>query len=186
MIRINVLHKDLIKKEYLKEEMLLHLFCVLCLLVLITYMQVSMSSKISSLNSRVSSLKKEIVKYENIKRQIAPLKEQSETLDKRLKVVETLQQVKIGPVHVLDEIAINLPEKRLWLNSLFLKEQGTLLALEGIALDNETIANFMRRLDSSPYFEATDLIASEQQVIDGIKLKRFNIQSRVSVPKAGT
>lgn len=185
MIRINVLPRELIKKEYIKEEMFLYLLSVLCLLIVITYMQVSISNKISSLNSRVSSLKREIVKYEKIKVQLAWLKEQSATLDKRLRVVETLQQGRIGPVHVLDEIATNLPEKRLWLNSLSLRDHGTLLALEGIALDNETIADFMRRLDSSPYFEGTDLIASEQQVVDGIKLKRFNIQSRISVPKAG-
>lgn len=185
MIRINLLPRDLLRKEYIKEEMFLHLSGVLCLLIVITYMQVSMSNKISSLNSRVSSLKTEIVKYEKIKSQLARLKKQSAELDKRLKVVETLQQGRIGPVHVLDEIATRLPEKRLWLNSLALREHGTLLALEGIALDNETIADFMRRLDSSPYFEGTDLITSEQQIVDGVKLKRFNIQSRVSVPEAG-
>lgn len=185
MIRINLLGKDIIKREYIKEELPLHLLSMLFLLIIIICMQFFISSKISSLNSRVSSLKGEMAKYEKVKNRLTELEKKRTALDKRLKVVETLQQGRIGPVCVLDELATNLPEKRLRLNSLSLEQQGTLLTLEGIALDNETIADFMRRLDSSPYFEGIDLVESAQKVVNGVKLKRFAIKSRISMPKTG-
>ncbi len=185
MIRINLLPvKELAKKVRAKQEMYVTLFFVAFLLIACTTHYVIIRTKNSSLKSQASSIREEIKKYEKIKAVLGRLKAQDASLDKRLSVIEGLERSRIGPVHIMDELATNLPERKLWLETLSLKDQGALLTLEGIALDNQTIADFMRRLESSPYFEDVDLLTSELKVMEDIKLKHFTIKSRVSVLEA--
>ncbi|MGZ3603813.1 MAG: PilN domain-containing protein, partial [Thermodesulfobacteriota bacterium] len=62
-----------------------------------------------------------------------------------------------GAAKVLDELSIDKPEK-LQLESL--KKDGSKLGIEGIALDDETIANFMTNLRKSKLFRGVDLVVS--------------------------
>ncbi len=183
MIRINLLPFKAAKKEYIKQQVFIYFLSLVFLFGILGYLYYSTSKTISHLKRQVSSLEDESSQYRSIKADLARLKEQSECLDNRMSIIELLQVGRIGPVHVMDELSTNLPEKRLWLDSLALKEQGTLLTLDGVALDNETIADFMRSLESSPYFQDIDLITSELKIVEGVRLKHFTIKSGVTVPK---
>jgi type IV pilus assembly protein PilN len=183
MIRINLLPFKAVEKEYIKEQVLIYFLSLVFLFGILGYMYYSTSNRISQLKERVSSLKDESDKYKGIKADLARLKEQSASLDHRMSVIESLQVGRIGPVHVMDELSTNLPEKRLWLDSLSLKTQGTVLTLDGVALDNETIADFMRSLESSPYFQDVDLITSELKIVENVRLKHFTIKSGVTIPE---
>ena len=42
------------------------------------------------------------------------------------------------------------------------------------------IADFMRKLDSSPYFDSVDLVETAQSELDGVQLKHFVVNARLS------
>ena len=54
-----------------------------------------------------------------------------------------------------------------------LKKEGQKLGIEGVALDDETVANFMTNLRKSKMFKSVDLIVSEQIEQSKLKLKKF-------------
>jgi type IV pilus assembly protein PilN len=61
-----------------------------------------------------------------------------------------------------------------------LKKDGTKLGIDGIALDDETVANFMTNLRKSKLFKSVDLVVSEQIEQSKIKLKKFTLSCEIT------
>ncbi len=78
----------------------------------------------------------------------------------KLQVVRDLNDKRVGPARVLHDLSIATPEN-LWL--LDFNEGNGHATLTGMALDNETIARFMRQLSSSDYFVAVDLVETSRR-----------------------
>lgn len=98
-------------------------------------------------------------------------------LKAKLATIDVLDRQRRGPVHVLDDLSSATPEK-LWLTEI--KESGGGMTLIGKGLDNQTIAQFMRKLAGSPYFESVDLVETKQIEEGQAKLKQFTISARVN------
>jgi Tfp pilus assembly protein PilN len=99
-------------------------------------------------------------------------------LQDKLNVINSLKKQKSSPSRVLDELSIDKPEK-IQLESL--KKEGGKLGIEGIALDDETVTNFMTNLRKSKVFKNVDLIVSEQIEQSKIKLKKFILSCEISL-----
>jgi type IV pilus assembly protein PilN len=97
-------------------------------------------------------------------------------LQDKLNVINTLRKQKSGPAKVLDELSIDKPEK-VYFESV--KKDGSRLGIEGIALDDETVANFMTNLRKSKLFKNVDLIVSESTEQNKIKLKKFILSCEI-------
>ena len=93
-------------------------------------------------------------------------------------MINTLRKEKSSPARVLDELSALKPEK-IQLESL--KKEGGKLGIEGIALDDETVANFMTNLRRSKLFRNVDLIVSEQSEQSRVKLKKFMLSCEISL-----
>ena len=84
---------------------------------------------------------------------------------------------------MLDDLSVATPEK-LWVVEF--SEAGGNTKMVGLALDNETIADFMRRLQKSPYFFAVDLEeTTESKEEDLAGFKRFSIKANVDYAGRG-
>jgi len=93
-----------------------------------------------------------------------------------LNIINSLRKGKETPVRVLDEISVDKPEK---LQLELMKKEGSKLAIEGIALDDETIVQFITNLKKSKLFKNVDLIVSEQIEQNKIKLKKFILSCEI-------
>lgn len=105
-------------------------------------------------------------------------------LERKLSVIDELRARKVGPVHMMDELTIAVPE-RLQLTKL--DENGGQIVLEGISVTNEVISQFLRALDASPYFEAVylqNIEAMPPQKDISVTLKRFQITAKLVTPTA--
>jgi Tfp pilus assembly protein PilN len=81
---------------------------------------------------------------------------------------------------VLDELASSVPE-RLWLTEIEAKGKG--IKLEGQSLDTGVVADFLRELNSSAYFENVDLDkTSGGKVVKGVRLVNFVIRADMASP----
>src|SRR6185369_11630022 len=60
------------------------------------------------------------------------------------------------------------------------REVGGLATISGLGLDDQTIANFMRNLGKSRYFDNVDLVETLQSEQDGVQMKRFVVNARLS------
>lgn len=139
-----------------------------------------MSKKVNTLKSEVKTTEDEINRLTKIVGDVKKHKRKKKELQRKIEIIDMLNRKKTGPVHMLDELSNNTPEK-LWITSL--KESNLKLTLDGIALDNETIAHFMRGLERSSYFSNIELIQSQQHIEKERKLKKFHIKCQVVLPE---
>jgi len=66
-----------------------------------------------------------------------------------------------------------------------MKVTGSVLDLQGIALTDEIIAQFMVNLEESPYLDSKGiaLVQSKMVTKENMKLKEFSLNCRISPPK---
>jgi len=105
------------------------------------------------------------------------LEQQKKELREKLRVIGELEAKKVGPVHVLADLSNATPDK-LWL--LDFAETDGAIRLSGMGVDEQTVADFLRRLGTSTYFQNVDLEETSLVDQEGIKHKKFVIKGQVN------
>ena len=186
MIRINLLpFRTDRKKENVRRQVSLFLLSLILVLVVLVYYNFSLSSKVGKLNKKISATKTELERYNEINKEIARIKQNLETLRKKMAVIERLESDRHAPVRLMDMMTQALIPKRMWFTKLDVKE--TTVNIQGIALDNKTVADFMVRLQNSGLFSSVNLKNLKRQQVQKTNLKSFEITcTKVSpqLPKA--
>ena len=162
----------------MSKEIVVLILSVFLLLVLLVIVQWRIDKEKENTIAQISNTKKEITYYKSLIAEVDKAKVLQKTLQDKLNVINSLRKEKSSPSRVLDELSIDKPEK-IQLESL--KKEGGKLGIEGIALDDETVANFMTNLRKSKVFKNVDLIVSEQIEQSKIKLKKFVLSCEISL-----
>jgi type IV pilus assembly protein PilN len=134
-------------------------------------------SKANAIQAETTRLNQEKQTYDKILAEIKKLEADKKELEKKIGIIKQLKKESSLTVHVLDEVARRLDSSRMWLTTL--DQQGSALALTGIALDNKTIAAFMDSLDASPFISNVNLSNSSLSNVAGQDLKSFALQCAV-------
>lgn len=183
MIRINLLPiRQLKKRARLKTELLGFSAVFALVLLILAVGWFALAGKIASLQEELVALDKKKQSYQPIIKQIDALKKEKQLVEQKLESIKKLQAGAQVTVRVLDEVASRTPTNRMWLNSL--QQSSGRLQLQGIALDNETIAQYMQQLEASEYFEKTELTSSAQTDVAKQKLKSFSLIINVVAPNS--
>lgn len=177
MIKINLLltRKEK-KKAGVRKEFVILILAVGLVLILLAALNWKMGKEKEDMVAQISETKKEIARYKSLAVEVTKAKEAQKVLQDKLNIINSLKKGKETPVRVLDEISVDKPEK-LQLESM--KKEGSKLGIEGIALDDETIVQFMTNLKKSKLFKNVDLIVSEQIEQNKIKLKKFILSCEI-------
>jgi type IV pilus assembly protein PilN len=113
--------------------------------------------------------------------QVVEMEREKRELQEKLAVIRELEAKKFGPVRMLADLSISTPDK-LWLTEF--SEKGGSIRLAGLGIDEETVADFMRKLSTSPYFQTVDLEetseAKNEAKNETAKHKRFVIRAQVN------
>lgn len=181
MIRINLLPiRQLKKRQRLKNELIGFSAIFALVLLVIAVGWITMAGKITSLQETIVALEQKKQSYQPILKQIDTLKKEKQIVEQKLDSIKKLQAGARVTVRVLDEVASRTPTTRMWLNSL--QHAGGRLQLQGVALDNETIAQYMQQLEASEYFAQTELTSSAQTEVAKQKLKSFALTINITEP----
>ena len=178
MIKINLV-KDKKKgrgRIPVPREMIVFILSMLVVLALLFVVQWFIGGEKDKTLAQISNTKKEIEYYKSLKTEFEKAKEQQKILQDKLNVINLLRKEKASPAKVLDELSIDKPEK-VYFESV--KKDGSKLGIEGVALDDETVANFMTNLRKSKLFKNVDLIVSEQIEVSKIPLKKFILSCEI-------
>jgi type IV pilus assembly protein PilN len=181
MIRINLLpFRTERKKENVRRQLSLFLLSLILVLIVLVYYNFSLSSKIGKLNKTITTTKAELNRYEEINKEIARIKKTLENLQKKMAVIDQLQSDRYEPVRLLDTMTQVLIPNRMWLVSLDDQEKSVII--NGIALDNKTVADFMVRLQNSGLFDSVNLKTVKHQEVQKANLKGFQIVCTKKAP----
>ncbi len=177
MIKINLLLARKEKKKVgVRKEIIVFIVSIVLLLLGLGVIHYLLERETQDTFAKISNTKKEIAYYKSLTTEVNKAKEAQKSLQDKLNVINALRKEKASPAKVLDELSIGKPEK-LHLESL--RKDGSKLGIEGIAMDDETIANFMTNLRKSKLFKNVDLVVSEQIEQSKIKLKKFILSCEI-------
>jgi len=176
MIHINLLPiRDWEAKETRRQEISMAGLCLILTGVGLLAIYLWQSSNLSDEETKLAALQQQIKTLDTTLKDVSGLKVDIKTLKEKLNVIEELSKKKTGPVRVMESLSSATP-KKLWLTEF--KESGGSLSLNGMALDNETIAGFLKSLSASPHFDNVELIETTQ--VDqktGQPMKKFVMRS---------
>ena len=169
MIRINLFPFRAARiKENIRRQVTVYLLSVIFLIAVMSYYFLDLNGKIKSLQGDQNAKEKELASFKDINIKIGKLKKTIAEVEVKLETIKGLEKGKTGPVKLLDDIATSVPRDKLWLTTL--KEQGGTLTLVGTAMDNETVADFMNRLESTVSLKSVQLVRTKQKKVKELKL----------------
>ncbi|BCR04680.1 type IV pilus assembly protein PilN [Desulfuromonas versatilis] len=180
MIRINLLPvRAAQKKEQLKGQLVILTLALIAVAVGCGGVYASLAGRVNDEKAAIAQKEAEINQLRKAIGEVAHFKKLQAELRGKLDVLDQLKAGKSGPVHLLDELSSALPDK-LWILSF--KESGGAVSLTGVGLNEETVAQFLRNLEASPYYQKVELQVVEQMVQSGLKMQKFNVNCRVEAP----
>lgn len=182
MIKINLLPvRAAKKKETLRQQISVAVMSLVLVLIIIGYFHFRIVKNIAEVTAKIAATEQELQKTKAQIGEVSKFKEAKKVLENKLGVIESLKKEKAGPVKMLDELSSVTPEK-LWLNSF--KEQGGGINIDGMAISEEVIAQFMTELEKSSNFKDIELVVTEQTEQVGLKLKRFSLTGKLETEVA--
>jgi type IV pilus assembly protein PilN len=160
MIRVNLLPVKDAERAIGRRQRLSIAALGLCIVLLIMLLPfLYQGRRLASLDRRIDEVQKQIQQYSAQVKEVHELDRLKQDLKTKLRIIEELDDKRVGPARVLDDLSLATPEN-LWLISF--EEASGATTFTGMALDNETIARFMRRLQDSPYFYSVDLVETSR------------------------
>ncbi|MFO7707029.1 MAG: PilN domain-containing protein [Desulfobacterales bacterium] len=174
MIRINLLpFRSARKKENIRRQLSISVLLVIMTLVAIFGVHLLLGNQIDDLNSRITVAQAELDKYEKINKEIAEIKRKLDNLNKKMAVIRELEASRYEPVKLLDVLTQTVVEKRMWFTKMETKADS--VAVNGIAMDDKTVADFMLRLEGCGMFSSVSLRNIKQVEMQKTVLKSFEI-----------
>ncbi len=176
MIRVNLLPvREARRKAGLRQQgtLLAGALGIGCAVALV--MHLTIETQLSSVRHRIASTEKELRNLETTLGDVERFRQQKQEIERKLAVIAQLEASRAGPVRVMDEIASHILEK-MWLTNLSLNDGA--VELTGYGLDNESIAEFMTRLENSPHLGSIELLESKLELVSGLKVNRFKIKAK--------
>lgn len=140
------------------------------------------ATRIENQLDRNKYLQTEIAALDKQIDEIKKLKEQTQALLARKRVVETLQTNRTETVRLLDQMVRQLPDG-VHLKSV--KQTGQKVNVVGYATSNARVSTLMRNLEASPWLEAPTLVEVKATRLgkDSIILNEFILNVNISRPK---
>lgn len=184
MIRINLLPAKETERAIgqRQQRALAALGLAVALLIMVVPYMIQ-AARLSALERETKEMQEEIKRYDERVKEVRELDRLKEELQTKLRIIDDLNNKRVGPARVLNDLGLATPDN-LWL--IDFKETNGNTTITGMALDNQTIALFMRKLQSSSYFHKVDLVETTQSspvrgvsTAPGQTFKRFIINASI-------
>jgi len=177
MIRINLLPHRELKRKARQQQVAISAGFVFALSLLIIWAGCDViNRKIETQNDRNQFLNNHIAILDQQIAEIRDIKNQTQELLSRKDIVETLQGNRTEVVHLLDQLARQLPDG-VYLKSI--KQNGQNVNLNGYAQSNAWVSTLMKNLESSRWLEKPVLIEIKAVNVNNIRQNEFNLNVRL-------
>lgn len=169
MIRINLMpFRAARKRENVRRQVSVFFLTLVLMFSLMAYLTFDLNRDLAAQLQMESERKKELTTLSAVAKRVDELKKTVDQIRSKQEVIKRLEKEKGGPVAMLRGVASAVPPDRLWLKSL--THSGTLLNLDGSAMDNDTVALFMTNLEAIPSMSVVDLKGTTLKSLDSYRV----------------
>ncbi len=174
MIRINLLpYREKVKKEDITRQIVIIAITFIVFLLALGALQLYLSMSISSLEKNIKIKEETLARLNKVVVDIETIKKDKALLEKKLTIINNLEENRLAPVRMLDELTTLVPIHDVWLEKL--TEKGTDTSFEGMARNNIAVAHFMKNMAGANFVKSVDLVSTKEKEISGTKLQQFVI-----------
>ncbi|RMD98546.1 MAG: hypothetical protein D6812_13245 [Deltaproteobacteria bacterium] len=151
---------------------------ILLVMLIIGVIHLQLERERKQLQIEIARVDEELKAMQKNIRQIETYKKTSALLRQKLQIIEDLKKAKQGPIHLMEELSISIPEK-VWLQEF--DNLGKRLKLKGFAVEIVHVSDFMQNLENSPYFSNVELDeVTSEGMRGGVSVHRFELNLTVN------
>ena len=177
MIRINLLpFRKARKKENVRQQISIFILVLIFLTLGMSYFSLALNRKIQDLDNRIKTSNQQLSELTVLTKEIDDIKKKLDTIKKKTAVIKNLERNRKSSVILLDTMTSMVIPGRMWFTSLSASSDS--VEINGLALVNKTVADFMIKLEGSKLFNSVSLKTIKQQAIKDVELKNFEISCR--------
>jgi type IV pilus assembly protein PilN len=183
MIPINLLpHRAERRKALQRQFMGLAAMTLILAGLIVGAVHTVFAGRIENQLNRNKYLETEIAVLDKQIDEIKKLREQTQALLARKRVVESLQTNRTETVRLLDQLVRQLPDG-VYLKSI--KQTGQMVTVIGYATSNARVSTLMRNFEASPWLERPTLVEIKASKVgkENTILNEFNLNVGISRPK---
>jgi type IV pilus assembly protein PilN len=182
MIRINLLAPGppgkKAKPQYdVRAQAMLGVGVLLIILAGCWWYSASLDGEIATLEEQKQEKDQQVVQLKTQLKQVEDFEQKKQLLWEKNKVIDQLEQSRVGPVKVLDHVSQSLEPLKIWLTAMGVAADA--VDLEGRALTNDDVVEFANNLRRTDYFTGITLVESKAVVENTINLYQFKLVFRL-------
>jgi type IV pilus assembly protein PilN len=179
MIRINLLpFRAARTKENVRRQVSIFFLMIGLLVVVLFVFYGYLASNEEDEKLKAEAVKQDLIKYTQQAKEVDAINKENEMLQKKIDIINDLEKVRKEPVSLLALLSDAIVEERMWLTSFDVKDN--ILGINGLALDEITVADFNKRLQASPMFSDATLKILKQSEAENVKLKSFELTGTIA------
>jgi len=172
MIKINLLpYREKEKKENVARQVFIVVGSIVLFILVLVGLQIWLSTSVRNLDDQIKDANVSLNDLNKKIGDVEQFKKDKKDLEQKIGVIATLEENRLAPVKTLDNLALLVPAKDIWLVKII--QKGDSFNIEGIGRDNIAVADFMKSIEKFNPIKSVDLISSKKTEISGNTLQQF-------------
>ncbi len=160
----------------------LYILGIAVVVIIIALFLIIQSTKIGGLNRNINQLQTRLDELKIYVATVDSLKQREKDLMTLISPIKELNKNRFLIAHILDEISARIPEFT-WLTMLNVSTQN--IDIKGTTASNLLVAEFMNRLEESPYIGDVDLTVLEKRTVEKQEMMEFTLTANVRIDSIG-
>ena len=182
MIRINLLAGGpkgrSAKPQYdVRAQVLLGVGMILVTLAGCWWYSVSLDSELEARQEEKRDKEKQVALLKEQVKKVQDFEQRKKLLEDKNRIIDQLEKSRMGPVKVLDHVSQSLEPLKVWLTKLGVASDT--VELEGKALTNDDVVEFVNNLRRTDYFNGNNHQESKAADENKINLYQFRLGFRL-------
>ncbi|SPP64281.1 PilN domain-containing protein [Nitrospira lenta] len=181
MIRINLLPGPkgrTAKPQYdVRAQALLGVGVLLITIAGCWWYSSSLDETIEARQEEKLAKEKQVVQLKEQVKQVQDFEQKKKLLEDKNRVIDQLDSARVGPVKVLDFVSQSIEPLKVWLTNLKLSAEN--VEVEGKALTNDDVVEFVNNLRRTDFFANISLQESKAAVENQINIYQFKLAFRL-------
>jgi type IV pilus assembly protein PilN len=160
------------------QTALVYIIGIVIVALIVIVLLVSQNVRMRNLNGNIDQLNIKLAELKVYKAAVDSLEKRERELAALIAPIKQLNKNRFFIAHVLDEVSNHLPDFT-WLTVV--NADSSSMDIKGVAASNLLVAEFMNRLEESPYIYNVDLSVLEKKVIEKQEMMEFTLTANVGV-----
>lgn len=139
----------------------------------------TLETEISDKQTEKQGKEKELALLKDKVKQVQDFEQTKKLLESKNRIIDELEKSRAGPVHVLDYVSNSLEPLNIGLVRLTVK--GTSIELEGKAMTNDDVVEFVNNLRRTDYFSNIRLVETRSGTEAKLSLYQFKLNMTLKV-----